>query len=459
MRSVAALCLTLTLVAPRPVAAAPDAAADELARAEKLMERKDYAGAEALLREVLRAEPRNARAHGNLALALMSQRKVPDAVDEGRLAAAFAPESPEARYIYGLTLRAAGRSLDATREFAKASALAPDAIGPLDGLAEAYAAAGDDRAIAAYERLIALEPSRSRYPLELAGYLWSVGQTDRGNAVAAAGVERLPNDAALSDAYGKALFEQQRFVDAAGELARARALGVRAAGTLSVLGSALAQAGRVDEARTALEDAVREHPDSAPLRLDLGRLYLSQGESEPARRELDRAAALAPQDASIRFQLGRAEEAAGRFDEAEAAYRKALELSPNLASPRYALGRLLVRRGRREEGEKELDVYRTQYSRAARAQGEAEARRGEILLAEAELSRGQTATALARLESLPEGVEVLEGRARALSRLNRHREAVQALERARDLRPDDVRIQTLLAAERAKLSVPDKEKP
>ncbi len=455
VQGVAALWITVSLASLSP------GSQDELARAESMMERKDYVGAETLLREVLRAEPRNARAHGNLALALMPQRRVRDAVDEGRLAAAFAPESPEARYIYGLTLRAAGRSPDAAREFAKASALAPEAIGPLDGLAEAYAAAGDDRAIAAYERLIGLEPGRSRYPLELARYLWSAGQTERGNTVAAAGVEKFPNDAALRGAYGEALFEQQRFVDAAHELARARALGVRDAETLAALGRALAQAGRVDEARAALEDAVREHPDSAPLRLDLGRLYLSQGEGEPARRELDRAAALAPQDASIRFDLGRAEEAAGRLDEAEAAYRRALELSPNLASPRYALGRLLVRRGRREEGEKELDVYRTQYSRAAKAQSEAEARHGEILQAEAELSRGQTAAALARLESLPEGVEVLECRARALSRLDRHREAVQALERARDLRPDDVRIQTLLAAERARApaSKPDMEKP
>ena len=456
MRGVAALWLSVLLASTPP-------APDDLARAEALLARKDYSGAEALLREIVRAEPRNVRAHGNLALALLPQgrARMREAVDEGRLAAALAPESPEARYIYGLTLRAAGRPPEALREFAKASSLAPDALGPLDALAEAYAAAGDDRAIAAYERLQTLQPARSRYPLALAGYLWSVGQTERGNAAAAAAVEKFPNDAALRERYGKALFEQQRYVDAAGELARARALGVRDAETLAVLGDSLAQAGRVDGARAALEDAVREHPDSAPLLFDLGRLDLSRGEGETARRGLARAAELAPQDASIRFQLGRAEEAVGRLDEAEASYRRALELSPNLASPRYALGRLLVRRGRREEGEKELGVYRAQYAKAARAQSEAEARRGEILLAEAELSRGQTADALARLESLPEGAEVLEGRARALSRLNRHREAVQALERARELRPDDVRLQTLLAAERAKLTdeIPVKGKP
>src|SRR5262245_60396247 len=84
------------------VASPPPPVADDLARAEALLGRKDYAAAESLLREVVKTEPRNARAHGNLALALMPQRKVREAVDEGRLAAAFEPESPQARYIYGL---------------------------------------------------------------------------------------------------------------------------------------------------------------------------------------------------------------------------------------------------------------------------------------------------------------------------------------------------------------------
>ena len=109
MRGVIALCLTVLF------ASSTMASADDLARAEGLLERKDYAGAESVLREILRAEPRNARAHGNLALALMPQRKLREAVDEGRLAATIEPESPQARYIYGMTLRAADRGDDAQR--------------------------------------------------------------------------------------------------------------------------------------------------------------------------------------------------------------------------------------------------------------------------------------------------------------------------------------------------------
>jgi len=444
---VAALWLSLSLASTSPTP-------DDLARAEALLARKDYGGAETLLREILRAEPRNVRAHGNLALALLPQGKARtrEAVDEGRLAAAFAPESPEARYIYGLTLRAAGRFPEATHEFAKASALAPDAIGPLDALAEAYVAAGDDRAIAAYERLQTLEPARSRYSLALAGYLWSVGQTERGNAAAAAGLQKFPGDAALRASYGMALFDQQRFVDAADELARARDLGTRDAETLGLLGDALWQAGRPADAEVALRYAVAQHSDSAALRLELGELLLSQGDAEASREQLEEAARLSPLDGTTAFQLGRAREAAGAASDAEAAYRKALELSPHLASPRYALGTLLVREGRRKEGEEQLALHRASYTKAAKTIFEEQSRHGEIQLAESEIAQGQPARALARLDGFPEGVDVLRTRAQALSRLGRHEEAIAALERARELKPDATGLRTLLSAERARVS-------
>jgi Flp pilus assembly protein TadD len=437
------------------VAAAPSPTPGALARAEGLLGRKDYAGAEVLLREILRSEPSNARAQGNLALALLSQRKTREAVDAGRLAAAYAPKSAEARYIYGVALRAAGQSADAAREFRQAVELRPDAIGPLDALAEAYAATGDERAAAVYERLIVLEPAGRGHRMGLAEHLWSLGKNEQGNEAAARAVRDFPDYAELYAVYGRALFDQQRFADAAAQLSRAQRLGVTDAETLRLRANALSLAGRADEAKTAFQEAVLQHPDSGALHLDLGRLYLSLAEAEPARRELEEAARLAPGDATTQFQLGRAFEATGQLAEAETAYRKAVALAPQLASPHYALGRLLVREGQREEGQKELEVYRVIYERAARIQYETESRRGEILLAEAELARGESAAALKRFESLPEGVDVLTGRAKALSYLNRHREAVRVLERARDLQPDDPRIQVFLATERAR----SQEKP
>ncbi len=351
-----------------------------------------------------------------------------------------------------MTLQAAGSPLEAARELERADALKPGQVGVVAALAAAWAAAGDDRAIAAYERLIALAPSDPAAPAGLAGYLWSVGRSEPGNAAAAKALQQFPESVELHRDFGRALFEQERFPDAARELGRARELGAADAGTFLLWANALWRAGDTAGAALAFDAGLAAHPSSAALLQDAGRLSLALGDPAGALPRLSEAARLKPKDASARFDVGRAREAAGQKAEAEAAYRLAASLAPQLASPHYALGGLLVRSGRREEGESELAAYRSLYERALRLSEEQNARGAEMALAWSELNAGKAPAALVRFNALPETPEVLLGRAAALSRLNRHAEAVRALERARQLAPDDPRVQTRLAVERARES-------
>jgi tetratricopeptide (TPR) repeat protein len=57
-------------------------------------------------------------------------------------------------------------------------------------------------------------------------------------------------------------------------------------------------------------------------------------------------------------------------------------------------------------------------------------------------------------QALPESADSLAGSAEALSRLGRHAEALRALEKARDLAPEDRHIEALLAAERSRAAEP-----
>ena len=101
-------------------------AEDALARGERLLESKDYVAAETALREATAADPSSARAHGKLALAFIAQRKLPEAVEEGRLAATLEPGNPEARQIYAVALTVSGRALEAARELEAVVAAKPD---------------------------------------------------------------------------------------------------------------------------------------------------------------------------------------------------------------------------------------------------------------------------------------------------------------------------------------------
>lgn len=440
---------TLLLAAFVPALAL--ATEDELARAEKLLAQRKFAAAETLLRAIVEADPANARAHGNLALALLPQGKVREAVDEGRLAAAMGPDLPEARYIYALALKADGRPLEAARELERVVAAKPGQTGPLRLLAGAYAEAEDPRAVSIYEKLIALEPSRPSHRSELAEYFWRVGRADDGNRVMEEAIRALPDEGELALRYGRALFEQERYLDAAARLEKARArTGPHPASTAALLGEAYWQAGKTDAARQVLETAWKQSPEDPRLRQDLGGLLLSLGKPDEALPHFEALASAQSGSAEVRLDLGRAYETLGRLADAEAAYRSAAKLSPNSPRAHYALGRLLLRQGKRDEGERELAVHRSLYERAQKLVSESQARSAEAALAWSELSQGKTVEALERFSQLPETSDTLLGRATVLSRLRRHPEAVAALERARQLDPQNPRVAALLAAERSR---------
>jgi len=442
--------LVLASLCPHRLPAIPQGEDPALLEAEALLEKKSYKKAEEALRAIVAAAPANARAQGDLALALLSQGKTREAVDAARLAAAFAPETPEARYIYALTLKAAGRNVEAARELEKTVALKPGQATPLRALAEAYAETGDDRAVEVYRQLIAQEPGVPGDRAALAEVLWVSGKSADGNRVMEEAIAKSGEDRNLRIRYGRALVEQERFPDAVRELGRAREMGASEPGTLALLANALWSAGDTTAAARAFGDAIAVAPGDASLRRDAGRLALSLGDGSGALVYLSEAARLTPGDAATQLDLGRAYEAVGQNAEAEQAYRLAASLDPKLGSPHYALGTLLVRTGRREEGQQELAAYRTLYERALRLSEQQNERSAELGLAWAELNRGKASDSLARFTSLPESPDSLLGRAAALSRLKRHAEAVRVLERARKLAPDDVRIRTQLALEKSR---------
>jgi Flp pilus assembly protein TadD len=439
------LTLWAVLVCPEPTPAP-----SPLALGEKLLARQQYAAAERELRSALEVDPSSGRAHGDLALALMFQKKTREAVDEGRLSAAFAPESAEARYIYGLTLSAAGKPVDAAREYEKAVALRPDQVRPVASLAQAYAAAEDGRTAATYEKAIGLAPSDPKLRAELAEYLWGTGRSDDGNAVMCRALLAFPSDADLAVRYGRSLAEQDRLADAERVLEKAQELGATDAATLAILARVDVQQGRMDEARAVLEAGVAAYPTDAFFRHELGRVWLGQGKAEEAFPHLESAAAASPDHAEYQLDLGRALEALGRLEEAEAGYRKATRAAPNSLGAHFALGRLLQREGKKEEAESELAKHHDLYERARQQTAQANVQASELARAWVELEHGKAAEALARFQKFPESAESLRGEALAYQRLGRHTNAVRALERARALAPDDAHLQMLLVAERSR---------
>lgn len=155
------------------------------------------------------------------------------------------------------------------------------------------------------------------------------------------------------------------------------------------LGLALIEAGRPAEALSHLEEAARQRPGSAQVRYNFGAALAAAGRDAEAVPHYEEAARLEPGDAVARAQLALSLARLGREDEAVARLEEAVHLDPDDARAHYNLGLLLEGQGRAE------DAIR-HYEEAVRLQPEnAEAHNNlAVVLAE----RGQTAAAAAHLE-------------------------------------------------------------
>lgn len=112
---------------------------------------------------------------------------------------------------------------------------------------------------------------------------------------------------------------------------------------------------RFDEARQAVNHALRLDPRHAAAVHILGVIEMENGSPEKAIQLIKRSAALEPTAHEPHYYLGRTLAHLGRYEEAAAAFRKALEIQPDLLPVLEQLGSALQSLGRQEQAK---DVFR-----------------------------------------------------------------------------------------------------
>jgi protein O-GlcNAc transferase len=115
------------------------------------------------------------------------------------------------------------------------------------------------------------------------------------------------------------------------------------------LATALASAGRTDEAIVHLEAAIALKPDFSRALIKLGQLLAQRGRTVEAVTRYRAALAYEPRNASLHNVLGIALRALGHHEEALASYRLAVALRPDMAAAHYNLANLLRQLRRFEE--------------------------------------------------------------------------------------------------------------
>ncbi len=115
------------------------------------------------------------------------------------------------------------------------------------------------------------------------------------------------------------------------------------------LGIALAQVGRLPEAMSQYEQALRLRPDYADVHCNLGNAFLQEGKLGDAIGHYEQALRIKPDFAEAHNDLGIALAQVGRLPEAMSHYEQALRLRPNYADAHFNLGIALGRSGRTED--------------------------------------------------------------------------------------------------------------
>lgn len=149
--------------------------------------------------------------------------------------------------------------------------------------------------------------------------------------------------------FGASLYWEGKVDDAVSEYNEALRLAPDSAMAYQLLGIAFGWKGNVAQAQEYFLTANKLDPNKADTNMNLGSTYAVQNNLEKALEHFRRAAELAPREPLYHYQLATLYEALGRDEQAETSFKKALKLFPSYEDAQLGLGALYEKLGRTDE--------------------------------------------------------------------------------------------------------------
>jgi serine/threonine-protein kinase len=302
--------------------------------------------------ESLRLDPDESSAHHTLALVYAGKGRKEQAVEELRRAIALQPGNDEAHKLLGRSLFEQGRREEGIAELKSAIAVRPNYWGNHYTLGITYYDAGRyaDAAVA-FRRVIELQPDSPRGFYMLGTILLAGGDPTRAIPIFRRAIALAPESGAYTN-LGQALYQLERFTDAAAAFEEAARLAPKSPMKQRNLGDVYRRMGQTPKATAAYRRAVelcREHlalnPRDARMVSMLAVYEAKLGHGTEAARDAERAVSLGPSLADVAYRRAVVLALVGRADESLTALRGALALgfSRSLADEDEDLASLRVR--------------------------------------------------------------------------------------------------------------------
>ncbi|CAO3363849.1 tetratricopeptide repeat protein [Azospirillum palustre] len=277
---------------------------------------------------------------GTLALVRMLEGRAEEAEALFRRALSHRPLLPEILGNHASLLARLGRDAEALEQAEQAVALRPRLTGTLHLIGTLHHRAGQpESAIAAFHRVLAVDPGHLDTRLRLADSLRVAGHWEEAAGVCRDGLARIanPDDPARTPLLANLGAALQTGRDAAGALEAYREA-LRLSPDLPEIHNNLArlhqETGNPDAAIEELRRAMAGRPTNQPLPLPLRRALLSlliaAGRTAEAEAEAFGIARTAPEDAELCFGIAALFLQGGWRDQALPYVRKAIRLAPDL---------------------------------------------------------------------------------------------------------------------------------
>jgi tetratricopeptide (TPR) repeat protein len=308
----------------------------------------------------------------------------------------------------------------AIQMFEEAVKLDPDFAMAHAGLGEAYwrkyqasrESAWVDRAIASSDRALVLDPHQAQVHVALGIIYHGTGKIERATEEFERAIELQPTSDDAYKGLGRCCQRKGEIECAVRYFERAIELRPGYWGNYNALGSCFYNFGRYRDAAQQFRRVITFQPDNSEGYSNLGAIYYLLGANEDAVAMYRRAIEIHPSEESY-TNLGTAYFYLGQYEEAIAAYRAAIELSPREELLYRNLGDAYLRVGREEDAHEQF-------------------RFASGLLAE-------------QLSVNPDDALLLAELAICNAKLQRSQEAMESIERATRLEPNNTTLMYLRA--------------
>ena len=266
------------------------------------------------------------------------------------------PRCARALHLLGLMAQQAGQHGDAIQLISAALALDPDEPDILNDLAGSYLLRGEAQAATdSYQRLVELRPgsARAQYCLGVAQEL--LGRFDAAKDSYQQAIAIKPDSADFHCGLARNLYKCGDLHAAVESYERALALNPNRYDIHNGLGLALTDLGHYEAAGEILQKGLSFQPDCAQIYTCLGYLFDSKGELASAAEAYRRALELDPTLVSAHCHLGLILFGLGEIAEAEACFHRVRALDPDSAEATFYLATLHLLQGHLSLGWKEYE--------------------------------------------------------------------------------------------------------